>query len=502
MHSLFARLSVALFVLVAGVGGGFFLIEQWSTRQYYEELTQRLNAPIAMYVTDQAQLIKNGTVNKAEMARLAQQAMVINPTVEVYLLDKTGRIVDHGLPPDTVQLTKVDMIPVHALIDGSQRMPIRGLDPRNPTRTKVFSAHPIVSDGQLQGYLYVILGGRKYDELASQIRGTYVGTVSFSAIIALVTSAFIAGLLVFGLLTRRLTRLSDAVKKFSDSNFAPQASAAINALHSDDGRGKNRDEIHHLTAAVKAMANKIAELFDGLKETDRLRRELISNVSHDLRTPLASMLGYVDTLLLKNDQLSSAERQHYLDIVRNHTRRLEALIGDLFELSMLEADGVHLSMEFFPLTELLQDVCQGFELEAAQRNISIKLDHSPTTSMVYADIALVQRVLENLLRNALNFTPDGGRISFSLRAHADKVAVSVADTGCGIPADKLDTIFERFYSSDESRPPEPESDNNSTGLGLAIVKRILDLHGCRITASSIVDQGTCFEFELPVTRVA
>jgi len=255
------------------------------------------------------------------------------------------------------------------------------MDPRNPTRTKVFSAHPIVSDGQLQGYLYVILGGRKYDELDSQIRGTYVGTVSFSAIIALVTSAFIAGLLVFGLLTRRLTRLSDAVKKFSDSNFAPQASAAINALHSDDGRGNNRDEIHHLTAAVKAMANKIAELFDGLKETDRLRRELISNVSHDLRTPLASMLGYVDTLLLKNDQLSSAERQHYLDIVRNHTRRLESLIGDLFELSMLEADGVHLSMEFFPLTELLQDVCQGFELEAAQRNISIKLDHSPTTSM-------------------------------------------------------------------------------------------------------------------------
>ena len=130
MHSLFARLSIALLILVAAVGGGFFVIEQWSARQYYEELTQRLNAPIAMYVTDQAALLNNGEVNDAEMARLAQQAMVINPTVEVYLLDTTGRILSHALPPDTVQLTRVDIAPLQALINGSKSMPVRGSDPR------------------------------------------------------------------------------------------------------------------------------------------------------------------------------------------------------------------------------------------------------------------------------------------------------------------------------------------------------------------------------------
>ena len=410
MHSLFARLSVALLILITVVGGGFFLIDQWSTRQYYEELTQRLNAPIAMYVTDQAALLENDSVNEAELARLAQQAMVINPTAEVYLLDTQGHILDHVLPPDSVQLDKVDMGPVHALIDGTKSMPIRGTDSRNPLRTKVFSAHPIVSDGKLQGYLYVILGGKKYDELAAQIRGSYVGTVSLSAIIALAASAFVAGLLVFGLLTRRLTRLTDAVQSFSDGNFASHANEAISALQSNNRGGDAQDEISRLTAAVNAMAKKIEEQFDGLKETDRLRRELISNVSHDLRTPLASMLGYVDTLLLKNEQLTIDEREHYLGIVRNHTRRLEALIGDLFELSKLEADRVDLSLESFPLAELLQDVCQEFELEADQKNISITMDQSPATILVHADIALVQRVLENLLRNALNFTPGGGSI--------------------------------------------------------------------------------------------
>lgn len=500
MHSLFARLSIALLALVACVGGGFFVIEQWSAGQYYEELTQRLNAPIAMYVTGQASLLNNGQVNAPEMARLAEQAMVINPTAEVYLLDINGAVLGHALPPETVQLKTVDMAPVHALIDNTRAMPIRGSDPRNPARTKVFSAHPIVHEGQLQGYLYVILGGQKYDELASSLRGSYVGTVSFSAIIALVSAAFIAGLLVFSLLTRRLTRLSAAVKTFSDSNFAPQASAAIKALQRKHTNKNKADEIAQLTDAVKAMADKINEQFEGLKETDRLRRELISNVSHDLRTPLASMFGYVDTLLLKNEELSGDERGHYLNIVRNHTRRLESLIGDLFQLSKLEADSMHLSLEAFPLAELLQDVCQEFELEAAQRNIAIDIEHSAINIMVYADIALVQRVLENLLRNALNFTAQGGSIALSLKTHGDCVAVSIADTGCGIPDEKLVSIFERFYTAGSAPPLASQSDHNATGLGLAIVKRILDLHGCRISVSSVVDEGTCFEFDLPTVR--
>ncbi len=253
------------------------------------------------------------------------------------------------------------------------------------------------------------------------------------------------------------------------------------------------DEIGQLRAAFSGMANKIREQFEGLKETDRLRRELVSNVSHDLRTPLASMHGYVDTLLLKNATLSEEERRRYLEITRKHSLRLRQLIGDLFELSKLDAASIHPSLEWFPLAELLQDVTQEFELEAEKKGIRIEVIARPEASMVHADIGLIQRVLENLLRNAIRYTPKGGTITISLDKKPGCIAVAVADTGCGIAAHELDHIFDRFYRSEQGE----EERSSCAGLGLAIVKRILDLHGSRITVSSTLNQGTRFEFEIP-----
>ena len=510
--SLFARLSLALLLLLLTIGGGFLVIERWSTRQYHEELTQRLNAPIAMYVTDQAELISNGEINTAELERLAERAMIINPSVEVYLLAEDGRILGHGLPPDAVNVQYVDLAPIKALIEGTRKMPVRGLDPRNPARNKVFSAHPVSKDGRLEGYLYVILGGSKYDELADSIRSSYAGTVSVSAIVALAAATFLAGLLVFGLLTRRLTGLTDTVQGYTDSDFSAEQNAVLASLSVNSSKPGEQDEITRLVVAIQTMAKKISELIDGLKETDRLRRELISNVSHDLRTPLSSMLGYVDTLLIKNGELSGVQREHFLRTVRNQTRRLESLIGDLFELSRLEANTIALHAEVFPLAELLQDVSQEFELEASNRNITITIEPGLERWQVRADIALVERVLENLLRNALDWTPDGGRIRLSVSAREKRVAVSVADTGCGIPTDQLDSVFERYYTVNKATKSQSKAPGNitaaglghknSTGLGLAIVKRILDLHACQITVTSEVNKGTCFEFELPAAASA
>lgn len=497
MNSLFTRLSLALLLIMVMVGGGFLLVEQWSTRQYHEELTQRLNGSIAMYVTGQTTLIEEGVVNREELERLAEQAMVINPSVEVYLLDPGGRILGHGLPPESVLTNRVDLAPVKTLVDGSAKLPLYGSDPRNPDREKVFSAFPVLDGERLQGYLYVVLGGRQYDELAGSIRGSYVRKTSMGAIAALIIGGFLAGLLVFGLLTRRLGRLTHSVQAFSDSGFDPATEFAHDPAISPEQAGRG-DEISRLDAVFRAMAHKIHDQFVALQENDRLRRELISNVSHDLRTPLATMHGYVDTLLLKNDELDAGERARYLQVTRKHTRRLGALIGDLFELSKLDSGSMPLSLETFPLRELLHDVVQDFELEARRRRIELTLEGESDQALVHADIALVQRVLENLIRNALDYTPEGGHITLDLSARPDQIAVAVSDTGCGIPEDQIGSIFERFYCSDKGQ----QSSDKSTGLGLAIVKRILDLHGSRITVSSAVNEGTRFEFSLPAAKAA
>jgi signal transduction histidine kinase len=490
MSTLFARLSAALLLVVALIGGGFFLIEQVSTRLYYEEITQRLNASIAMYVTGEMQLMEEGAVNEDALTLLAQRAMIINPTVEVYLLDTDGQILAHAMPPESIQTNRVELKPLLDLMGGETEMPLRGTDPRNLERQKIFSAFPVMHNDILQGYLYVILGGQKYDELADSVRGSYVQKLSLGALVAIVLAAFLVGLLVFGLLTRRLTRLTSDVKRFTDSGFDPEL---IETLGNYGSKPQAQDEIGQLRAAFSAMANKIREQFEGLKETDRLRRELVSNVSHDLRTPLASMHGYVETLLLKNDTLSEKERLRYLEITRKHSLRLGRLIGDLFELSKLDSASVQPTLERFSLAELLQDVTQEFELEAEKKGIQIEVNASPEATMVHADIGLMQRVLENLLRNAVRYTPEGGTISISLDKKPGCVAVAVADTGCGIAEHELERIFDRFYRSEQGE----EERSNSAGLGLAIVKRILDLHGSRITVSSTLNEGTRFEFDIP-----
>ncbi len=370
-------------------------------------------------------------------------------------------------------------------------MPLRGVDPRNPGRQKVFSAHPVMDGDELQGYLYAILGGQKYDELASTIRGSYVRQVSLGALLIILAAAFLVGLLVFGLLTRRLVRLTSDVRRFTESGFDP-----AHALPPDGPAGD--DEIGQLRRAFGRMSGKILQQFDDLKETDRLRRELVSNVSHDLRTPLSSMHGYVETLLIKNDTLDAEERRRYLEITRKHTLRLGRLVSDLFELSKLESASIHPNREPFSLAELLHDVAQEFELAAREKGIDLVIEALPKGATVVADIGLVQRVLENLLRNALKYTPEGGEVRVTLEPRDESVAVAVADTGCGIAEADLERIFDRFYRSENA----PETDGDSAGLGLAIVRRILDLHGSRITVRSKPDEGTRFEFRLPARAVA
>jgi signal transduction histidine kinase len=489
MNTLFARLSIALLVIVGLMGTAFYVVDRVNTRLYYEELSQSLNAPIAMYVTDQRQLITNGEPDIESLQELASHAMVINPTAEIYLLDTKGKILGHAMEPETVLHDQVSLAPVQALINGTAHMPIRGDDPRSQSLSKVFSAHPVQSEAGLEGYLYVILGGQKYEELASNIGDSYVGRMSAMSVGGIVLLTLIIGLLVFGLLTRRLKRLDGEMRRVSESKFelAPE-------LEPTDGG----DEIDALTNAFIEMSDRIQEQIEQLKENDRLRRELVSNISHDLRTPLSAMQGYIETLIIKSETMSPEERDKYLRIARKHTVRLGTLIGDLFELSKLDSASVTPHLETFSLPELVQDIAQEFHLESERKDIRLSIDTSSDAAYTIGDIGLIQRVLENLVRNAIKFTPAGGEVTISIAERPEALRVAVADNGPGIPDDDIPRIFDRFYRSVNGE----EARSDSSGLGLAIVKRILDLHGSSITVESKVNAGTRFEFELPLCEQA
>ena len=143
------------------MGSAIFFVDRVNTRLYYEELTQRLNAPIAMYVTEQRELIRDGAPDVSSLKELAERAMIINPSAEIYLIDQQGRILGHGLPDATVLLDRIDLEPIRRLINQAEPMPILGDDPRNASAQKVFSAAEVRYDNELEGYLYVVLGGQK-----------------------------------------------------------------------------------------------------------------------------------------------------------------------------------------------------------------------------------------------------------------------------------------------------------------------------------------------------
>jgi len=490
VNNLFAKLSAALLLIVGLMGTAFFAVDRINTQLYYEELTQSLNSPIAMYVTGERDLINAGIPDLESLLELASRAMVINPTAEIYLLDAEGNILGHGLPADTVLRNKVDLDPVKALIDGTARMPVRGDDPRSDSMRKVFSAAEVRTDGRLEGYLYVVLGGQTYEALANDIGSSYISAVSAVAALVIVVAGATIGLLVFRMLTRRLKRLSREMQRVSDSGFDRQPDI--------DRRAPDGDEIDQLGQSFLSMASKIREQLTQLKDNDRLRRELVSNISHDLRTPLSAMQGYLETLIIKGDSLPDDERTRYLKIARRHTLRLGVLIGNLFELSKLDSASVTPNLEAFSVPELVQDIAQEFQLEAEDKNIRLETNLDANTAFTIGDIGLIQRVLENLVGNAIRFTPDGGEITLSIAERPESVAVAVTDTGCGIPDKDIPRIFDRFYRSENGE----EAGSESSGLGLAIVKRILDLHDSRITVVSKVDAGTTFEFELPLFKEA
>ena len=297
----------------------------------------------------------------------------------------------------------------------------------------------------------------------------------------------LAALLVFNFLTRRLRVLAIAVDRFRDSGFTQPI-----RLASANPRG---DDIDRLGAAVQEMSERIAEQLDMLGQTDVRRRELLANVSHDLRTPLASMQGYLETLLLKHGTLSPQEERSYLEVAAKHSERLGRLIRDLFQLTKFEAHELKPQREAFPVAELVQDVVQKFQLAANKRSLQLSSHLAIQHAQVDADIGMIESVLENLIENAMRHTAAAGVVRVEV-VPLDKarVAVRVVDTGRGIPSDQLPGIFDRYYRVNRGEA----SDAGSTGLGLAITRHIVELHGGKIQVESVPDRGTTFSFDLPL----
>jgi signal transduction histidine kinase len=483
-NSLYSKIAAGLAALFFVVGLIFIGVTVFATDMYQQEVNQKLNTGLARQIVKERILMEEGRVNQKALRDIFHMLMVINPGIEIYLLDVDGNILTFSAPEGRVKRSKVNLAPVKQWLDGTMTPPVQGDDPKNPTEKKVFSAAPIERNGILEGYLYVILGGEEYDSVAQKLKGSYILQLSAWMIGAGLLFALAAGLVLFGLLTGRLKKLAAVMEAFEGGT------AGVDV---DLPRGQGPpDEIDRLSTTFREMAARIKAQMAELKASEQMRRELVANVSHDLRTPLATLQGYIETLLIKENQYSAEERHHYLEIAIRHCRRLNTLVTELLDLARLESAHMDLFPEPFDLRELIQDICQKFTLAAEQKEIELSLSFEKTIPLVEADIALIESALENLIENALHYTPAKGRVSVAVSLETE-VMIRISDTGPGIPEKELPHIFNRFYQSD----PFSRKKDGHTGLGLAITSRILQLHDREIQVESQAGRGSCFSFSLP-----
>jgi signal transduction histidine kinase len=330
--------------------------------------------------------------------------------------------------------------------------------------------------------MYVILGGEEYDNATELVFGSYILQLGLRSMTITLLAAIIISIISIRFIMRNLNKIITATQNFKNGNL--NARIKINS----------EDELGMLANSFNEMAEKIVQNIAEIKTMDNLRRDLVANVSHDLRTPLATIQGYVETLMIKSDSIQTEERNKHMQTILDSTERLKKLVEELFELSKLEAKEKIPKPEAFSLAELIQDIKQKNEVIASKKNINLSVKFEDKIPFVFADIGMMERIIQNLLDNAIKFTSENGEISINLKRKDKFVEVDITDSGRGIASADLPNIFDRYHKEKRIE----KKTNKGLGLGLAIVKKMLEVHNLEISVQSKLEKGTSFIFNVPI----
>ncbi len=487
MRSLYQRLAVATLAIFAIMTFVLFCMAQYTEQRARHRAEQELHRSLAAQLVADNPLIRGFGVEKNEIKKMFHTMMVLGPAFEFYILNTDGRIVTYSADPGDVIRHSVDVKPIKRFIGEYERLPIYGDDPRHRQRQKIFSAAPIHREGVLEGYLYVIVGGEIYDSVFGQINADRDSTNLMVGAAAMVVVFFLVMLVVFRIVVRPLNQLTNQVLSITRHGFDDE----LMRLPEPEKHG---DEVSSLSLAFNDMIDQINGQMAKLRKHDTQRRQVLSSISHDLRTPLASLQGFIETLHLRDDQFTSEQRHKYLATALKNSKQLKHLVDQIFELAHIESGQVTVESEPFRLTELLYDLCDKFAFSAQTKKINMRVESEDENCLIVSDIAKLERVLSNLIENALRFTPESGFVILSLKKcpSTSQWQVSVIDNGEGIPSNELDAIFDLNYRARNSTGKS----HVHIGLGLTISKQLLTLLGTEIHVQSVLNEGTCFYFRL------
>ena len=395
---------------------------------------------------------------------LQEFAETIRPGQHVFVVMKDGRVVGARRPVETTVQKAVEELN-------------RSRDGVLPStwETSIYRAVAVVNNGRTVGVLGIV------PQTPWERYGVAIAIVALSL---LGSGALVSAVLLVGPVRRRIDDLQSAAFRLGGGD--PTARA----------REGGSDEVAELASAFNAMADELGKREAAVMMSNRARQQLLADVSHELMTPLTAVLGHLETLTMSEVRLDDQRRLRHVVVARREAQRIERLVGDLLDAARLEGGGGNLMAEPVSVAALLEDVETHHEDECAARGIGMTI-RAPGWLHVLGDGFRLGQALQNVTANALRHTPDGGEVRLTAERAGNGVVLTVTDSGEGIAPEDLPLIFDRFYKASSARGTATAG----SGLGLSIVKAIVERHGGRVTASSVVGRGTTIRMELPFADV-
>ena len=473
--AIFRRIYIVVFLLIALLGLLFTGVTYLATTAFYAASTQLLNKDVATHIAKFTSPYGREGFDRQKADSVFYQAMVISPSAEVYFLDTTGRVIYfHGAPAE-IQRWQVSTDALQRYIQSGGVRYIIGPDPRDPDHPKIFSAAAVEGENGKLGYIYVILGNEQYRSVTQMLMNSRVTPMVLGAVMFILAFSLLVTVWYIHRFRRRFDDMLVVLNKFREGDFTARFALRKN------------DELELVTGSFNKMADLLLDNIDRVTASEKERRDFMVNISHDLRTPLAIARGYTETLALKKGQLPAEEEATYIELVVSKLRQVEKMVGQLFELSKMESANFETRREPFVFSEVLQEVVHtagageaAWAESMAEPGGSVGIDCRNCTdgSYVYADISMMERVIQNLVVNAIAYTRPGGRITVSLVREGAELVFRIENEGEPLPVELLAWI----NGLEGVRPARP-------AIGLAIVKKVLALHGWRMRAEVRVNAG-------------
>lgn len=464
-HSLFDKIFLGFLVLFLGV---FALITFYSTYATREALIEEKNEVIG----NEARLIAEQTITPFVNGYYNEDALKLNLNyysstlnASIWVLDKDGRIYASssadGHPDSPRNIYSLDKD-----FDLTTGYYFTGKFYETFEDEVISVALPITTEGVPNGMVIV------HSTLSQMqtVQKNIFQVIYVPFLVMLIISFILLGI-ISGKIMKPIRKINAVAEEYSTGNFETKMNI------------KSHDEIGQLAATLEYMASELSKL-------DEYRKDFISNVSHDFRSPLTSIKGYIEAI--QDGTIPPEKQDKYLNIVVEETNRLTKLTTSLLELNNADSYGLWLVFKDFDIVDTVKKAMRTFEGKCEAKNISLILNNHCDSTKVHADSTKIQQVIYNLLDNAIKFTPEGKSIYITLTEKNDKLFVSVKDEGCGIPKESLKKVWVRFYKADTSRG----RDKQGTGLGLSITREIIKAHNENINVVSTEDVGSEFTFSL------